>query len=145
MTNDSLSKAIAYLGAVCVRTGITETIIGGDGKGPNRTSELRPALYAYRDRNAERFYTIDRNALFDLQRRLNQTDSSASAVEDAYQDWCDATEATGLPTWWSPERRSAWRHGASCKPGPRTTFATNLEPSCERITADLETGAEVPA
>jgi hypothetical protein len=153
-TQDELQRAIDYLGATCVRPGIIETVIGGDGKGPNRTSHVRGTLYAYRDRNAERFYTIDRDTLFDLQRRLNQT-ASASEREDAYQDWCDATEATGMPFWWSPEQRFAIKYAMETKGQLYAVFATAEEATNYRdlnhtsldrvITADLETGEEIPA
>lgn len=81
--------------------------------------------------------------------------ATASALERAIES-LEAVEA-GMPPWWSPEQREAWRfraennvvHGEALDLRFKSLQAINeaRTPGCavERITADLNTGAEVPA
>lgn len=133
--NDALAKAVDSLGAICVRSGIIETIIGGDGKGPDVTRVVRPALYALTW--GKLWYITDAEGV-----RLTHLLGGGEMI---------AHTPTVMPSWWSPERRKGLRHKtcgyvetglltAVCE-GCRQPTAV----SCERLTASLETGAEVAA
>jgi hypothetical protein len=132
-STDALRRAIAYLGAVRVRD-------GGD--------PIQPALYAYFDDAMRRYYAVAEPELLDLGVRLS-TDA------DAYSLWCAESHAVELPSWWTPGQQFAVVLGTGSDAGHRIAFETlagakagararlSMEPRV--ITADLETGAEVPA
>lgn len=140
MTNASLSKAIAYLGAV----------------------EVTPGRYAFtmlrRDHADWRNFTacVSRYEWFTVSADALAVYSSQEYSE-AY--WLQAY-AKPMPAWWSPEQRimlrcpscrgliSRWPKEDAWKVD-RCEHCDNIliEPDAgyERITADLQTGAEVPA
>lgn len=132
-TRNSLQSAIDDLGAVCVRPGITETAIGGDGKGPDRTRLIREALYAFQP---------------------NQEDWRVWRVTDCVGlsligNGCDP-RCIGvlMPSWWSPSQRFALK----CRcgqidviPAGIACSGCDLESQSKRITASLETGEEIAA
>lgn len=137
-TQDSLQRAIVSLGAICVQSGITETIIGGDGKGPNVTRAIRPALYAMTW--GKRWYVTDAEGV-ELTKLLGGGEMIAHTP-------------IVMPAWWSPKlsviartpsldyhyataeaARNAWHDDKQKR--------RNGEPWAQVITADIETGAEI--
>lgn len=80
-STDSLSRAIAYLGAV----------------------ELAPGLYAYRDDATQRHYIVTEDALARLPRYLDaEIDQRATPMIDipyagGYSEWCADTAAIEMP------------------------------------------------
>ena len=124
MTNDSLAKAIAHLGAV----------------------EVAPGRYAW---HTKRFPYTSGAWL---------TANSDYLLEVSY-DGVEIHEkfATLMPEWWTPGQRFASFDGDTLKAtGSSKTAATLCDTRAEApiygaplpyrlITADLETGAEVPA
>lgn len=102
-TNDSLAKAIAYLGAV----------------------EVAPGRYAFRAFGEGPWKIAEHLETWPI----NENSSPAYRVE--------------MPAWWSPDQRFAWRDAK----GFMYFHAERAKAynATERITADLETGAEVPA
>jgi hypothetical protein len=118
-STDSLARAIDYLGAV----------------------EVAPGRYAFEFKGRRPLATIDPGwlsvstgdlAQFQAQREFEESDGRA------YGELIDA--AVILPSWWSPGTRVLNRCDAcSSESFPCHPFSIRV------ITADLETGAEVPA
>jgi hypothetical protein len=118
MTNDSLAKAIDYLGAF----------------------EVAPGQYVflYQGASKPRYYVFAAHELIAL-------------AEDTYGDLTPMSAGLPMPAWWTPERKYATDLGD----GERDTYLSRetAEAFCKQfhdenariITADLETGAEVPA
>lgn len=114
-TNDSLSKAIAYLGAV----------------------EVAPGRYAWH---------VPIGGTWNV-----------CTADDLLAGFTDAGEIFGvpMPAWWEPNQRFARRCTGGGVAGMRCGAIVSAFMGCgrfkycagyyERITADLETGAEVPA
>ena len=111
-STDSLTKAIAYLGAV----------------------EVAPGRYAFRI-SGQNWFVSTTNAL--------EYYFAGFASDGERLEYLQARcETARMPIWWTPDQRFAWRSivdGSFWKdPGNDTNVR-------ERIAADLETGAEVPA
>lgn len=129
MTNDALAKAIAYLDAVEVAPPSTE---------PPARGERAFTRYAVKSPNG-RWHTFCEATLAKF--------AEGPLNHFRYQVTIGRAFAL-MPSWWTPEQRFAWRSnvtgfllarnkdGSTRKRAPWT---------CYRITADLETGAEVPA
>ena len=119
MRNDSLAKAIAYLGA--------------------REVPGNPGFYASQNLLGIGWWTIPRDRVESL---------AVDILDPRVLSW-PALDAAKMPAWWTPEQRFAWLNGA----GNGERYSTEEEAfdhewdqgAPERITADLETGAEVPA
>jgi hypothetical protein len=144
-TSDALQRAIDYLGAVCVRPGIKETIMGGDGRGPNRTRQVRQALYARREAPSVPYEIIPAAILREY------TPERIACFSRRDRQFCGIVT---MPAWWSPEQRFAWRITSPTgkltycagEPGPGIRSDIQVgRGTLERITADLETGAEIAA
>ena len=120
-STDSLARAIEYLGAV----------------------EVAPGRYAVKD--GERYLVIDESDVPGL----------AFEFETGEPDPDACAQVTEMPSWWSPEQRFAWRNYIGANRWATTVERVESVPSAgdnpwpvlsrERITADLETGAEIPA
>ena len=113
-TNDSLAKAIAYLGAV----------------------EVAPGRYAAKIFDSS---ATGRWHLFPAERLK----AIACDMDDPRVLWWPALRSVEMPAWWSPDQRFAWRDAK----GFMYFHAERAKAynATERITADLTTGAEVPA
>lgn len=119
MTNDSLAKAITYLGAV----------------------EVAPEKAAVK--HGDHWYIAPSS---DLDEYANADHRSRAFIAATWKI---------LPAWWSLEQRFAWRNldGEHDNGERYTSFADARNdaafdasrPLTSRITADLDTGAEVPA
>ena len=129
IATSALERAITYLHAV----------------------EVAPGWYAVQDRILRStWYTVSADDLA----RVGHPHGPASRFSLLEAAWAlDAQTLTEMPRWWRPERRFAWRivasvRGEEADPGARYTQEPSGAPlgyRFERITADLETGAEVPA
>ena len=126
----ALERAITYLGA----------------------TEVAPGRYAYRDDATHRYYVVTADVMERLPQYLDAEDDSHTASHGGYSEWCADTQAVEMPAWWTPERREAWRmtcdggHVGARDASERFAAWPAEHLTCsERITADLETGAEVPA
>lgn len=119
LKNDSLAKAIAYLGAVEVAPGKFTAF--KDGRGQWRG--LKPEAF--------------------------RVDPDRMGGRDVYYNYCRVYASFAMPAWWSPEQRFAYRSRTTGYVYPPFTGQGQDPASCypafERITADLETGEEVPA
>lgn len=148
-TTDALQRAIDQLGAVCVRLGIEETIIGGDGKGPNVTSTVQHALYAYHSDDVKGYCIATAPQLENL-----YAAREGRGPRPNLMPFCQAI----MPAWWSPEQRAAirWVKGEptpfadteSAKRSRENQIVASegaLGPAAVVITADLETGEEIAA
>jgi hypothetical protein len=135
-TQDALQRAIDYLGAVCVRPGIKETIIGGDGRGADRTRVVREALYARRE-CASVPYEIIPGAIL-----REYTPERIATFGHRDRQFCGIVT---MPAWWSPEQRFKWRSLSGGTVIADALIGEEAKAYCERITADLETGEEVSA
>jgi len=133
----ALSKAIASLGAV----------------------EVAPGRYAVRpDLLGDRWRFTSEQALRVLGSALTLATRDERSITSAL--WREHSgNLVYAPSWWSPEQRFAWKltHGSSDVDNRRfesegeayhgmhsytTTYARGI--SVERITADLESGEEIP-
>jgi hypothetical protein len=128
-----LDEAIKSLGAVCVRSGITETVIGGDGKGPDVTTELRPALYALKGNSTGRWRVLAADKIFH-----GCTPTALTFVVSGVE----------MPAWWGPAETFLLRNiegKIAAVYITRESALLGMIQGDRLFTADLETGAEVPA
>ena len=142
IATSALERAITYLGAV----------------------EVAPGRYAYRDDATHRYYVVTADVMERLPQYLDAEDDSHTASHGGYSEWCADHLSAAMPRWWRPEQRCAWRVVPAESPnapdhddpGPlpddRYPTLAQAEDAAadygqieyERITADLETGAEAP-
>jgi hypothetical protein len=107
-----------------------------------RTDSEGPyAIYAFKEDSV--WWTIDDNGL-----RQAWSFYESRGIERAYATLHDYA-AVRMPSWWTPERRFAWRVASSVSPDDPRRFLSRFEldanEQVERITASLETGEEVEA
>lgn len=121
----ALAKAIAYLGAVEVAQAGDKTAGG---------SIAKTTIYAAKSPTSGTYLCTDAPGL------VAMVDASAKP-----------TDYAEMPSWWTPESRFAWRCGSIAfeTENAARLYRRDLWPELDfpvtRITADLETGAEVPA
>jgi hypothetical protein len=129
VTNDSLSKAIAYLGAV-------EVAPADYGeRGTLGTILVKPARYAFQYGSHGRWWS-----------------ASAATIalwwEKRDPDAGGCPHCVLMPAWWSPQKPETY-HCRICGDYFDESLGDTVLPRCgaapSRITADLETGAEVAA
>jgi hypothetical protein len=121
LETDALSQAIRYIGAEQVRP-------------------AHVALYAHYDHGTHRYYIVTEHDLATLGGALALLIPTTHA--DVYSRWCAHTPAAEMPRWWTPERQYAYRALNSFGQWEVVSFTAGHD--LQRITADLETGAEVP-
>jgi hypothetical protein len=124
VTNDSPVKAIAHIGAV----------------------EVSPGRYAFEHRvwlsdahgDEAFYYLVDEKGLKDER-------AFAHPSSQLFFEWLRQYTVRVQPSWWTPEQRFAYRapNGAIFSAIPY--YVGYAAKYYERITADLETGAEVQA
>ena len=124
-TQNQFSKAIEYLGAV----------------------EVAPGRYAYQQNPSAPWRTFDSDALCNLALNLGPGGKG-------YGPWAFTLEYAEMPAWWTPEQQFAWAFeyndcGTIRRAPGRFTDQTDAYFAgvgrVVKLTADLTTGAEVPA
>ncbi len=149
-TNDSLAKAVAYLGAVEVAK--IERAVDYLG-----ATEIEPDRYAYFELD-DLWHVVNGSKLEPLAITLRSVSGSKAQIK-AHRIWRAGHFDVTMPAWWTPEQRFAWRIASNgpnvCKADRSDRYGSEAAAkreahfiggaAVERITANLETGAEVPA
>jgi hypothetical protein len=121
-TNDSLAKAVEYLSAV----------------------EVAPGRFAFHDEVRGRWYvSLDDSPMIMVGQMLD-TDVHVEHM-DMFWERTYRNDCVLMPLWWTPGQRTITRCTICGGRGKHTVAHTGDLDTVERITADLNTGAEVPA
>lgn len=122
-------------------------------------TDLGNGYYAYRDEGMQRYYVVTPDALSLLSSYLDRAAelgpseqySDGLTCANAYSLWCADTQATEMPSWWTPSRRYACVVNGHYHEGTLAVarhFAADFERegfTTKVVTVNLETGEEVNA
>ena len=92
---------------------------------------VAPGRVAWKEDDADNFYTV--------------APLSAMQFDNSDEPMVDPDKLTTMPSWWSPEQRFALDEGPMVHVYATAEKARANAPESRVITADLETGAEIPA
>lgn len=135
-TQDALARAVEFLSAVPVQWRILDARDEEPDKGARYDYEPTGLPLGFRA-EAVRFAFV------------NGTTGAWATFTNARRERESKTvfdpPAIPMPSWWTPTQRFAFACGIDRVPQQKIGPDSTAQPGWNRITADLETGAEVPA